>query len=126
MAIKIIVLTASTPPVPEKDAEGHYRRLKLFMSAIGAVAAHVEIVHIMPESVIADHPDAAELNSVQRRQWGYPVHVRMIARRSRDKTFYNHYLRGVVSAAEQPLIQESTGPAQVAERESRGENRLRS
>jgi glycosyltransferase involved in cell wall biosynthesis len=114
MAVKIIVLTASTPPVPEKDVEGHYRRLKLFMSAIGTVADHVEIVHIVPESVIAGHPDGAELNSVQSRQWGYPVHVRMVAHRSRDKTFYNHYFRGVVSAAEQPLIQASTGPAQVA------------
>lgn len=114
MTIKIIVLTASTPPVPEKDVEGYYRRLKLFMNAIGIVADRVEIVHIVPERVIADHPDAAELNAIQAQQWGFPVHVRMIASRSRGNTFYNYYVRGVISAAEQPLVADSAGPAQAA------------
>lgn len=114
MTTKIIVLTASRPPVPGKDVEGHYQRLKLFMRAIGTVAAHVDVVHIVPEHDIADQPDGAELNAMQRRQWGVPVHVCRISHRSRDKTFLNYYLRGIISAAEQPLIQHSTGPAQVA------------
>ncbi len=114
MAIKIIVLTGSTPPVPQRDVEGHYRRLKLFMGAIGSVADDVDVIHIVPEREVGEHPDAAELNALQGRQWGFPVHVCLIPRRDRHKTFFNHYVRGVVSAAEQPLIHNSAGPAQGA------------
>lgn len=112
--MRALVVTSATPPVPGRDVEGFYRRLTLFMGAIGALADRVDVVHLVPQSVAAANPDGTKLNEVQTSYWGFPVSARMIVRRDREQTFANYYLKGILSAAEQPSYFGPAGKQQAA------------
>ena len=114
MPVRVLVITSTAPPVAGRDVEGYYKRLSLFMGAIGTLADQVEVVHFVPQHVIAANPDAANLNLSQEEYWGFPVSARMVERRDRDKTFVNYYLRGIFSASEQPWFFGSSGAEQTA------------
>jgi glycosyltransferase involved in cell wall biosynthesis len=114
MPVRALVITSTVPPVAKRDVEGYYKRLSVFMGAIGSVADQVEVVHLVPQDVITANPDATTLNHIQERYWGFPVSVRMIERRERDKTFFNYYVRGIFSAAEQPWFSGSPRAEQTA------------
>lgn len=108
--MRALVLTSSAPPVPGRDVEGYYKRLKLLMGAVGQFAGAVEIVHIVPEDTARAHPDPAALDAEQSRQWGFPVSATLLATQEREKNFLNYYVRGVFSAAEQPAFLGALGP----------------
>jgi glycosyltransferase involved in cell wall biosynthesis len=84
------------------------------MRAIGAVADKVDTLHFVPDQVVAANADAEALNRGQERYWGFPVSARLIARGDRDKSFANYYLKGVLSAAEQPPFYGVAGREQRA------------
>ena len=112
--MKALVLTSTAPPVPGRDVEGYYKRLGLFMGAIGALADQVQVVHFVPQHVVSANPDAAALDRSQERYWGFPVSARMVVRRDRAKSFANYYLKGILSAAEQPWFFGASGAEQMA------------
>ena len=84
------------------------------MDAIGSLADQVDVVHFVPQNVVAANPDSAKLNETQTRYWGFPVSARMITWRDREQTFANYYLKGILSASEQPSFFGPTGKQQTA------------
>ncbi len=100
--MKTLVVTSAAPPAAKRDVEGYYKRLRVFMGAIGSVADRIEILHCVPRGVISANSDPAALRRGQEAYWGFPVFPGLIERRERAKTFRNYYLRGILSAAEQP------------------------
>lgn len=111
---RILAVTATNPPHPQRDVEGHYKRLKLFMAAIGTLGGTVDMLHFVPQDVIDENPDAKALNALQSEYWGFPVAVELFPRRERAPTFYNYYLKGILAASEQPSFYDVAGPQQAA------------
>jgi glycosyltransferase involved in cell wall biosynthesis len=114
MPVKALVITSTVPPVQGRDVEGYYKRLSLLMRAVGAVADQVDTVHFVPDQVVAANADAGQLNRSQERYWGFPVSAHLIVRGDRGKSFADYYLKGVLSAAEQPPFYGVAGESQRA------------
>ncbi len=111
--MRALVVTSAAPLLPGRDVEGYYKRLKLFMDAIGSLADKVDVVHFVPKDIAAANSDSAKLNATQTRYWGFPVSTRMIVRRDHEQTFANYYLKGILSASEQPSVSGHTGQQQA-------------
>ena len=107
--MRALFLTSSPPPVPGRDVEGYYKRLGLLMGAVGQFAGAVDVVHIVPDSTARLHPDPGALSADQSRHWGFPVRTTLLTTQEREKTFLNYYVRGMVSAVEQPAFQGALG-----------------
>jgi glycosyltransferase involved in cell wall biosynthesis len=102
--MRALVITHEFPPVRGLDVHGVYQRLRLFMGAIGKLGATVDILHLVPDTIVAAHPDAALLDRAQSEYWGHPVSITLIPHRTHTTTFYNHYISGIFHAFEQPLF----------------------
>ncbi len=117
--MKVQVITVLPPASPGRDEQGGTRRLALFMNALATLAPRIEIAHFVPEAAIAapGNPafgDSARRDREQSDYWNHPVGVTLIANHQRRETFRNHYISGVLDAAEQPLVHHFAGPAQAA------------
>ena len=111
--MRALVVSTLFPPTDPRDVFGAYRRLRLFMGAIGKLCAHIDILHLIPEVEIASHSDLALLQREVSNYWGMPVSVTLIPRRTREDTFRNHYLSGILRASEQPEFYRFAGPDQA-------------
>lgn len=112
--LRALVITTSFPPTHTGDVFGMYQRLRMFVGAIDQLAAHIEMLHLMPEVEIARYPDLTLLQSEVSAYWGRPVSITLIPTRRRVETFCNHYLSGILRAAEQPQFSAFAGPDQAA------------
>lgn len=70
--MRTLIITAAPPPRPERDVHGLYRRLALFVRALGRISDELELVHFGG----ADHPPPS--TDEQSRYWGVPVRPRLI------------------------------------------------
>jgi glycosyltransferase involved in cell wall biosynthesis len=93
---------------------GVYRRLGLFMSAIGEIADSIDMLHLVPDWSAAEHPDPEALDASQSAFWSRPVHVTLSMIRRRRETFVNHYLTGIADAGAQKTFFPYAGPDQAA------------
>ncbi len=114
MPVRALVITSTPPLVPRRDVEGHYKRLKIFMGAVGAVADQVDVVHLVSQDDIMANQNGEALNVVQSSYWGFPVSATLVAQRTRPKTFYTYYVKGIFSASEQPPFFGASGEQQAA------------
>lgn len=111
---KALVITSTSPPVAGRDVEGHYKRLRLLMGAVGAVADRVEVLHLVPRRVMDAHPDPTELNRSQTAYWGFPVSATLVAWREREETILNHHVKGIFTASRQEKFFGPSGERQAA------------
>jgi glycosyltransferase involved in cell wall biosynthesis len=111
---RTLVVTPTFPPTGSHDAHGVYQRLRLFMGAIDKLSTQVDILHLVPASTIALYPDVTQLQHQVSDYWGRSVSVTLIPHRTRENTFRNHYLSGILRASEQPQIYAFAGPDQAA------------
>jgi glycosyltransferase involved in cell wall biosynthesis len=113
-----LVVAPTLPPRPGLDMSGVYRRHRLFMQALAAVADRIDVLHLVPPALVAAREaatlDPGELDREQSAYWGCPVSVSLVPRRSRRETFRAHYLAGLLSAAGQPHFHPFAGPEQGA------------
>ena len=112
--MRALVVTSTAPPVAGRDVEGVYKRFRLFMGAIATVADRVDAVHFVPKRTVCAVPGAEGGNPVALTYWDVPVSARLVAQGERAKTFYNFYVRGMLSAAQQPMFYGAAGDEQAA------------
>jgi len=112
--MRAVVVTPLTPLEPGRGMSGVYRRLGLFMSAIGQLADSIDMLHLVPDWSAAEHPDPRALDASQSAFWGHPVHVTLATTRRRRETFVNHYLTGIADAGAQKIFFPYAGPDQSA------------
>jgi len=98
---RILVITNVWPL--RRARQGNEHRLAVSLSALAELGS-IEILHIIPEGVIADYPEGEALDREQSALWGVPVVTRCAPwfRQRRAKTFFTYYLAGMVDAAAQP------------------------
>jgi len=112
--MKALILTSMQPSLSMGHRVGITHRFQVFLDAIAQVAGVVQVVHIVPEAMVAEQGDLAALSRQQSDYWGRRVEVSLIARRARGESVLDHYGRGVVRAAEQPPFASFAGPEQAA------------
>lgn len=71
--MRVLVVTPVSPPTPEIDVQGVYRRLGVFVSAIGKVANALEILYFVSPGHSALRLEPARLDEVQSTFWGTRV-----------------------------------------------------
>lgn len=107
-----LAITPMSPPTSGRDLQGANKRFGMFLDAFGESAKPVHIVRLVPEWII-DEPenDVATLNRKESDHWGREVRVTLIARRTRQENFYNHYVAGMFRAADQKNLYPFSGAA---------------
>ena len=110
---RALVITTEFPPVGARSVQPAHRRLRMFMAAFDTVCPHIDMVYVIPQAVIAEYPDQSVVQRAVSEFYGRPISVGLIPHRARPTTFYNHYISGVFSSAEQPQYYACTGPDQV-------------
>jgi glycosyltransferase involved in cell wall biosynthesis len=113
--MKVQVITPTKPPMPAHDMQGVYRRLGLFVRALGALGGRVDIAHLARERDLADMPSAEAYTDLASRFWGMPVTITLLRRGARRHGFAAHYLRGILNAQDQYPLQPFAGRTQAAE-----------
>lgn len=114
--MKVKIVTTTEPPSIESDAQGIYRRLGLFVSALGTLASEIDIAHLVPREGIPpdDETYRIGLDHKQSEYWGCPVRITLIPRRKRRQTLKSYYFAGMLRASEQPSIYSFAGAEQAA------------
>ncbi len=102
MTGRALMITPMLPPMSESDRGGMHRRVGVFLRALSALFAQVDLLHIVPPEMMAraDYPEALDLE--QSAFWGIPVHIHLTPRRIRQETLWNHYVAGIFAPSEQP------------------------
>jgi hypothetical protein len=110
---RALVITAEFPPLGARSLQPAHRRLRMFMAAFDTICPQIDMLYVVPQTVIAEYPDQAVVQREVSAFYGRTISVEMIPRRERATTFYNHYVSGVFSSAEQPEYYACTGPDQL-------------
>ena len=98
-----LVITPTLPTTTGHDAQGVNKRLALFLDALAERDRPVRILRLVSDEIVREWEGRRErLNRVESDFWSHAVDVTLVPRQSRTETFYNHYIRGSVSAAHQP------------------------
>jgi glycosyltransferase involved in cell wall biosynthesis len=72
--MRALVVTPFPPPGPS-DVQSTFRRLGIFVAALGAIADDVEVLHFLPPGHPAFAIDRRKLNEAQTARWGTSVTV---------------------------------------------------
>ena len=98
-----LVITPTVPVTTGHDSQGVNKRLALFLDALAEGGRPVRILRLVSDQLVREWDGQRErLSKVESEYWGQAVDVILVPRQSRTETFYNHYIRGSVSAAHQP------------------------
>lgn len=111
---KALIITATHPPEGPGDTFGIYRRLGLFVRAIGEVAGEVTMLHYVPAEVAERDADEEALSRRLTEYWGVRIRALVRIRGQRVETTWNHYGAGMTSVAGQPNFSGFCGTEQVA------------
>lgn len=110
--LRSLIVTACPPPAPG-DVHGIYRRLGMFITALGDISDTLEILHFTapdaPTSTLAAH----ELNAMQSAHWGTPVQVTAVRQRAAPGEWWR-YAVAAVDIGARPRYSPYTGPLQLA------------
>lgn len=91
-----LIITPCLPPTTGRDASGVNARLSLFVTALSQHGHVVRILRMVPPNICAEWSGKeAELDQKERVFWGAPVEVTLACRRSRQESFFSHYIRGL-------------------------------
>jgi len=98
-----LVITPTLPATTGHDSQGVNKRLALFLDALAEGDRPVRILRLVPDQLVREWEGRRErLNRVESDYWGHAVDIILVPRQNRTETFFNHYIRGSVSAAYQP------------------------
>jgi glycosyltransferase involved in cell wall biosynthesis len=89
---RALVVTACPPPDPSKDVHGIYRRLALFVSALGDVSEAIEMLHFVPTTWHSPFGSAVELDDDQSKYWGVRVKVTTVSQRESPREWWRYLL----------------------------------
>ncbi len=89
---RALVVTACPPPDPGRDVHGIYRRLALFVSALGDVSERVDILHFVPREWRSPFASVGELDEVQSKYWGLTVKVITVHQRESPREWWRYML----------------------------------
>lgn len=109
--MKALILTSMHPELSLVGGQGITRRMKLFMDSVASLTHQIEVAYLAPQPLLKE--DHASLERLQTEFWGLPFRMTLIPRRTRRETFRNHYLDGILSANDQPLMYSFAGPEQA-------------
>ncbi len=102
--MRTLVITPMLPVQSQADIGGKHRRMAAFLRAFHGLSQRIDLVQIVPESLMGLAHDAEGLNRSQSDFWGVPVEVTLLARRQRGETFWNHYGASIFSAQAQKAL----------------------
>jgi glycosyltransferase involved in cell wall biosynthesis len=88
--VKSLVITTSGPPHPEHDVHGLYRRLGLFVRALGNSGGPIEILHVVAGMLPDTIADDALFIREQSRYWDAPVHPVVVCAPDRRPNAWNY------------------------------------
>jgi glycosyltransferase involved in cell wall biosynthesis len=110
---RALVVTAAPVTTEAHDQAGIFSRLRIFLDAVADVADEIEIAYFMPPGFHDAWPEREALDAAISAYWRHPMRATVIPWRTRAETFANHYLHGLVAAAEQPVVAPYAGPDQA-------------
>jgi glycosyltransferase involved in cell wall biosynthesis len=90
-----------------------FRRLGTFVSALGAMADHVEMLHFVPPAHPARSMDPGRLREEQSQRWGTPVTVTLAATEPVKDSVLS-YAAGLIRYHRHPAYSPFAGPRQTA------------
>lgn len=112
--VRVLVITSGEPVADPLDRRGSARRLGTFVQGLAALGGQITMACMVPPARLVEYADAEALDRQQSEYWGCPLSVHVIPRAQRSETFRNHYLAGILCAAEQPHIHSFAGRSQAA------------
>jgi glycosyltransferase involved in cell wall biosynthesis len=110
--MKALVVTPFPPPGPD-DVQGTYRRLGIFVNALGAMPADIEMLHFLPAGHPAFAADPRGLGEAQSKRWDTSVTVTLAQARPIGRSIARHAL-ALVRGSFHPSYAPFTGPHQAA------------
>lgn len=111
--MKVLVITTTQPAKSVHDKQGISRRLALFLDAFGQLGGGITMAHLVLPEVLARLQALPDFERLQADYWGWPVKLRLLPRRIRRETWFNHYLAGIGRVQDQPPIQSFAGAEQA-------------
>lgn len=108
--MRSLVITPMPPIQAAQDVGGKHHRAGAFLRALGRISERIELLCIVPEAMIGLAADPGSLDATQSEFWQVPVHVTLVARRTRMLTSWNYYGAGIVSAGQQKDLYPYGGP----------------
>lgn len=86
-SLRALIVTACPPPEPGRDVHGIYRRLGMFVGALGEISETLEILHF----TAADAPPPSSfMNANQSAHWGTPVQVSTVRQRTPPREWWRY------------------------------------
>ena len=98
--------------MPGRDLHAVYRRLGMFLGAIGEISEETEILHFARPGHWSLEKNPDELNEIQSSYWGRSVKVRAVAGKPYNASFMGH-ARSIFSAAHQGRFSGFVGQSQI-------------
>jgi glycosyltransferase involved in cell wall biosynthesis len=111
--MQTLVITATEPPMPGRDVHAVYRRLGLFLAAIGEISEQIAILHFAQPGNWALTKSPIELNEMQSAYWGRRVSASLVTADPFDASWLG-YVRSVFSVSHQGRFSAFGGESQVA------------
>lgn len=111
--MKALVITPTNPPVEGKDVHAIYKRLRMFVQALGEMSGSVTMLHFVEPDAPEWKQDPCQLDRAQSSYWGTNVRVRLVARR-RDKIRWWQHFSSPYSILSRPRFFPYVGNEQVA------------
>jgi glycosyltransferase involved in cell wall biosynthesis len=110
--VRTLVITPFPPPGPS-NVQGTFRRLGMFVGALGEIADEVEMLHFVPPGHPAFAIDPRRLNEAQSARWGTSVTVTLAAAHPMVRSIARLAL-GLVRGSSHPAYSPFTGRRQAA------------
>lgn len=112
--MRTLFITSIPPIMATADTGGKHRRAGIFLRALGRISTRIDMVCMVPESMMDLAAVQSRINESQTAFWQVPVHVNLLPRRRRQMTAWNYYGAGVISARQQEGLYPYSG-ASMAE-----------
>jgi glycosyltransferase involved in cell wall biosynthesis len=110
--MRALVITPFPPP-GSSDVQSTFRRLGIFVGALGAIADNVEMLHFVPAGHPAFAIDHRRLNEAQSTHWGTSVRVTLAPTRPVGRSVMR-LARGLFSVSSHPAYSPIAGRHQAA------------
>lgn len=111
--MKALVITPTNPPVEGRDVHAIFKRLRMFVQALGEMSDSVTMLHFVEPDAPEWKQDPGELDRAQSRYWGTNVRVRLVAKRKDAIRWWQH-LSSPYSVLSRPRFHPYVGDEQVA------------
>lgn len=111
--MKALVITPTNPPVEGRDVHAIFKRLRMFVQALGEMSDSVTMLHFVEPGAPEWKQDPCELDRAQSGYWGTNVRVRLVAKRKVAIGWWQHF-SSPYSVLSRPRFFPYVGDEQVA------------